>query len=121
MNANSQAWHTADEAGKASLAAKNQALAQLLGGNVTFDSSPGYWSGAAEAPVETGEKPTFDYSEFDSSKPSYTSQYNNKIDQLLNQILNREDFSYNAESDPLYQQYREQYESPPLNESFLKS
>lgn len=109
MNANSQAWHTADEAGKASLAAKNQALAQLLGGNVTFDSNTGYWSGAAEAPVETGEKPTFDYSEFDSSKPSYTSQYNNKIDQLLNQILNREDFSYNAESDPLYQQYREQY------------
>jgi hypothetical protein len=32
-----------------------------------------------------------------------------RIDRLLNQILNRGDFSYDASSDPLYQQYAEMY------------
>ena len=45
-----------------------------------------------------------------SSQPSYQSQYNTQIDAMLNNILNREDFSYDAESDPLYQQYRTQYQ-----------
>ncbi len=33
-----------------------------------------------------------------------------RIDALLNQILNREDFSYNALNDPLYQQYKQAYQ-----------
>lgn len=33
-----------------------------------------------------------------------------RIDELLNQILNREDFSYNALNDPLYQQYKQAYQ-----------
>ena len=33
-----------------------------------------------------------------------------RIDALLNQILNREDFSYDAANDPLYQQYKEMYQ-----------
>ena len=33
-----------------------------------------------------------------------------RIEKLLNAILNREDFSYDAMSDPLYQQYREMYQ-----------
>lgn len=110
MNANSQAWHTADEAGKASLAAKNQALAQLLGGNVTFDSNTGYWSGAAEAPVETGEKPTFDYSEFEASRPDpYSGEHKTAIDKMLNDILTRDDFSYDPSKDPLYGYYQDMY------------
>ena len=32
-----------------------------------------------------------------------------RIDRLLNEILTRDDFSYDAESDPLYQQYAEMY------------
>ncbi len=32
-----------------------------------------------------------------------------RIDEMLNQILNRDDFSYDAQSDPLYQQYAEMY------------
>lgn len=57
---------------------------------------------------QQGEQlPTFSYNM--GSKPTYTSQYESRIDAMLNQILNREDFSYNAENDPLYQQYRTQY------------
>lgn len=52
-------------------------------------------------------KPTYDG--YDVEKPVYTSQYQTQIDELLNQILNREEFSYDAESDPLYQQYKAQY------------
>lgn len=43
------------------------------------------------------------------SAPSYTSKYQDQIDQLTSQILNREEFSYNPENDPTYQQYKESY------------
>lgn len=48
---------------------------------------------------------TYDY----DSRPTYESGYQTRIDEMLNQIMNREDFSYNAENDPLYQQYKAQY------------
>ena len=43
------------------------------------------------------------------SAPSYTSKYQNQIDDLMSSILNREQFSYDPESDPTYQQYKESY------------
>ena len=55
---------------------------------------------------QQAEAPTYSY---DDSRPTYTSQYDARIDQMLNDILNRDAFSYNAENDPLYQQYRAQY------------
>lgn len=42
-------------------------------------------------------------------KPGYSSRYSSQIDALLDSVLNREGFSYDVESDPLYQQYRKQY------------
>jgi len=54
------------------------------------------------------EVPTFDYDT--GSKPSYSSNYSSKIDEMLNQILNRDAFSYDAAKDPLYAQYQTQYE-----------
>lgn len=42
---------------------------------------------------------------YGAAKPTYTSNYQSNIDALINQILNREDFAYDAETDPLYQQY----------------
>ena len=106
MNANSIAWHTATPEEQARLAAANQALSQQLGGSVTFDANTGYWSGAAEAPVEVGDEPTFDYS---VAQPNFGNSYGNALDEMLNKILTREDFKYNAEDDPLYQQYAEMY------------
>ena len=49
--------------------------------------------------------------ELNQGRPEeYQSQYDPQIDALLNQILNRDDFSYDVMSDPLYQQYEEQYQ-----------
>ena len=39
----------------------------------------------------------------------YNSQYSSMIDGLLGGILNREPFSYNKDTDDLYQQYKESY------------
>jgi hypothetical protein len=90
--------------------------------------------------TENMNKPGFDLSGYTSSKPTYSSQYQTSIDALLQQILNRDnfsydvaapvykdtysdrinamisdlqnrkEFSYNAEADPLYQQYKTQYQ-----------
>lgn len=47
---------------------------------------------------------------WENNKPAeYTSRYSDKIDAFLDSILNREEFSYNMNADPLYKQYREQY------------
>ena len=40
---------------------------------------------------------------------TYTPQYDEQINSLLDKLLDREDFNYNAEIDPLYQQYKELY------------
>ena len=104
MNANSMAWHTADEATKKQLEEANKELGAQLGGTVSFDPTTGYWSGQAQQLMQ----PTFSYDM--DSKPSYESEYKAQIDAMLNEILNREDFSYNAENDPLFQQYQQRYQ-----------
>lgn len=43
------------------------------------------------------------------SQGAYVDPYKARVDQLMDEITNRDAFSYNAESDPLYQQYRDQY------------
>ena len=48
--------------------------------------------------------------DFENNKPAdYQSNYSTQIDDLLSKILNREDFSYDFNADPLYQQYKDQY------------
>lgn len=109
MNANSKAWWTADDATRTQLEAANQQLAAQLGSGVTYNAQTGTWSGTANEPENL--QPTFNYSTYQASnpQPTYTSNYDARIDELLNQILNREGFSYNAETDDLYQQYKTQY------------
>lgn len=49
--------------------------------------------------------------EFNQDRPEdYQSKYDPRIDALLNEILNRDDFSYDAMNDPLYQQYAAMYQ-----------
>lgn len=44
------------------------------------------------------------------SQPSgYQSPYSEQLNALLDKILNRKDFSYDMNADPLYQQYKNQY------------
>lgn len=47
--------------------------------------------------------------EQNNPKAEYEGKYDAKIDALLKEILNRDDFSYDARNDPLYQQYAEMY------------
>lgn len=42
-------------------------------------------------------------------KKAYESPYSQQIQQLLNEVTNRPDFSYDMNADPLYQQYKDQY------------
>lgn len=44
-----------------------------------------------------------------NSPDEYESKYSAEIDGILNDILNREKFTYNLNADPLYEQYRELY------------
>lgn len=45
-----------------------------------------------------------------NQQPTYTAQYDPAMLELMNKILNRDDFSYDATKDPLYQQYAAQYQ-----------
>ena len=106
MNQNSKAWWSADDAERERLHAANEALARLLNsdnGTVGFDPGTGYWSGDA------GQKQKPLQFAFGGA-PSYTSRYDEKLNELVDQILNRDPFSYDAENDPLYQFYRAQYQ-----------
>lgn len=48
--------------------------------------------------------------QFEAQRPGdYQSQYREQIDSLLDEILNRPDFAYDFNDDPLYQQYKDQY------------
>ncbi len=49
--------------------------------------------------------------EYYKEKPDeYNSSYQEQIDKLLDDILNREAFEYDFNADPLYQQYKNQYQ-----------
>ena len=107
MNANSQAWWTADDATKQQLHERNEYLSSLLGGTVAFDDKTGTWGGdAAAAPIL---QPSFNFNYSSDARPTFESDYGARIDEMLNQILNRDDFSYDVNSDPLYQQYANMY------------
>lgn len=99
MNANSKAWHeTNDPAERKRLERENIRLAGLLGGTVSFDSRTGTWSGSAE-------QEDFSY----KNAARFTDKYSGRIQSALDSLLGRGKFEYDAESDPLYQQYRQQY------------
>lgn len=106
MNSNSKAWWSADDTERERLHAANEALARLLNGDngtVGFDPGTGYWSGDA------GQKQQLLQFAFGGA-PSYTSRYDEKLNELVDQILNRGPFSYDAENDPLYQFYQDKYQ-----------
>lgn len=124
MNENSKLWWDAKAAGDTdwmkSLEAANQQLAALLGDGVNYNPSSGTWSGAANMPtaqqgaMNTGINPQLPHYDYDAwlkenPAPTFQSAYNAKIDELINAMLTRDKFSYSAENDPLFQQYKDIY------------
>ena len=55
------------------------------------------------------ELPEFDEEYWTENQPTFSDNYAGISEELFNKILSRENFSYNAEDDPLYQQYAEMY------------
>ena len=111
MNANSIAWHSADETEKRRLEADNKRLAALLGGSVEFDPATGTWSGISKDVITQNDILDWDdtYTN-DNPKEEYSAKYDPQIEALLKEILNRDDFSYDAMNDPLYKQYAAMYQ-----------
>ena len=72
-------------------------MANYINQNIRLQNQPNMTSGQIIA-------------NYDATKPTYEDQYNPQIQALLNQILNRDDFSYDAENDPLFQQYKSMYQ-----------
>lgn len=51
-----------------------------------------------------------DYDNLVANKPGeFQSTYKGQLDTIYNQIMNRPDFSYDLSSDPMWQQYKDQY------------
>ncbi len=91
------------------------------GSSSSSSSSSGKTSSQKVTPPKSSPRPEYEKSEavqsaesalinWESNKPGeYESKYSEQIESILNDVLNREDFNYNLNADPLYQQYREQY------------
>lgn len=47
---------------------------------------------------------------YDVAAPTYTDNYSGKINTLVGEIENRDPFSYDAAADPMFQQYQAQYQ-----------
>lgn len=117
MDENSAGWHTAGtqeqkDAYHAENVMANQILDSRRGETTSFDPDSGTWSPrksttAAKAGTGimggSGEKFTY------AAAPTYTSKYKSQINDLAAQLLGREAFSYDPETDPTYQQYKESY------------
>ena len=93
-----EAYARGDQAGMDAAHAQAESIRSLYGYSGGNDGSQYILSG--------NTNPGFEY----ETAPTYTDSYSARIDELLNQILNRDDFSYNALDDPLYQQYSKQYQ-----------
>ena len=101
LEAAGQSWNNANAAGdRAGMDAAHRQAESIR-------NKYGYSGGSDGSQyIPTGvTKQEFSY----SSAPSYTSKYQDQIDELTEAILGREPFEYNYLEDPNYQQYEESY------------
>lgn len=99
MNANSKKWHSATQEEQEQLHAANEALSRLLGGDVSFDAASGTWNGSAEQVVQkpSGSSGKSNFTDFVYEEaPSYNNRYEEKVDDLVQEILQRDPFSYST-------------------------
>lgn len=112
-NPSSGTWSGVSDLPATQRAAMNTGVTPVL---PTYDS--GAWETANPRPgfnyadyQAANPAPAYDLDKWtaENPAPTYQSAYNAQIDQLMNQLMNREKFSYDAESDPLFQQYKNIY------------
>lgn len=102
LDAAGQSWNAANAAGdQAGMDAANR-QAETIRGKYGYSGGS---DGSQYLPFGASTKKEFSY----SSAPSYTSKYQDQIDELTEAILGRDPFEYNYLEDPNYQQYEESY------------
>lgn len=83
----------------------DSALTEALGKNGQYDDSAD--TNAARTRLEERQQKL---AEAEAGKPGeYQSKYAQQLDQTMNGILGRKEFSYDADSDPAYQAYKKAY------------
>ena len=93
-------WGKINSSGSSSTKKKSKSTTSYS----TSSSRPTYKKSQS---VKNAEKALSDWEK--NPVGDYSSKYADEIDSILNSILNREEFSYNLNADPLYEQYRELY------------
>lgn len=90
----------------AAQAAEKAAVPQAAAPQVTAQSTP-----ADYVPSDQVQRDKSALDEVAGRRPGeYNSSYAQELEELYDQIMNRPDFSYDLANDPLYQQYRQQYQ-----------
>lgn len=79
---------------------------KIVGEGSPYDLTYNYTQYLVDDIKDKYKQPEFSY---DVAKPT-TPEKDPRIDKLLNEILNRDDFSYDVANDPLYQQYKQMYQ-----------
>ena len=114
---NSRAWYTAEtQEEKDGYHAENTEINKILdsrtGETTTFDPVSGEWSPRKEPSAGgtggQGAAETADAFTYDSA-PEYLSKNQEMIDAAYEKIMGRPAFSYDPETDPAYQQYKDRY------------
>lgn len=82
-------------------------------GEISWDSAHNWWentrSGYGYSGGEDGHGYTTLANKAKESSPSYINQYQGAINQAANALLNRKAFTYDHNTDPMYQQYADSY------------
>ena len=96
-------WNEAYAAGNYDLADQLHAAADALRQKYGYTSA--YGDGTGYIGLEAEENPVL----WGAESPNYTPRYDGVMDSVLNNIVNRDPFSYNYLEDPLFQQYFDLY------------
>lgn len=76
----------------------------------TVNTTPNIMNYESYSPSEAVTQALDRLNAHQSSKPAdYESKWQGQLDTMLQDILNRKDFSYDVNADPLFQQYRDQF------------
>lgn len=85
-------------------------LTPLSPNHFDYGDAPTWSGGSFSDDVKNLWDQALNYGDFNyGDAPTYTSRWDPTIQEMINNILNREDFTYDPATDPLYQNYRKQY------------
>lgn len=85
-------------------------MTPLSPGSFEWGDAPSYSGGSYDDDIADLWDQSLNYGDFTyGDAPTYTSRWDSTIQDMIKDILNREDFSYDPATDPLYQNYRKQY------------